>query len=143
MKVKFEKVNIQTKKPIEAINVTPKVKKIVEESSIKNGLVNIISLHTTTGITVTEGLSCLEEDIFFILDKLVPGEENYHHARYLDSYGRLGINAYAHLKSILTGMSSFFPIQDGKMVISSTQTIYFLEFDGPLCRTFCVQVLGE
>jgi len=143
MKVKLEKVSIQTKKPTEAINVTPQVKKIVEGSSIKNGLVNVITLHTSAGIAVTEGLSCLEEDIFFILDKLVPKEGSYHHARYLDSYGRLGINAHAHLKSILTGMSTFFPIQDGKMVISSTQTIYFLEFDGPLCRTFCVQVLGE
>lgn len=143
MKVKLEKVTIQTKKPMEAINVTPQVKKIVEESFIKNGLVNVITLHTSAGIAVTEGLSCLEEDIFFILDKLVPKEGSYHHARYLDSYGRLGINAHAHLKSILTGMSTFFPIQDGKMVISGTQTIYFLEFDGPLCRTFCVQVLGE
>jgi len=143
MKVKLEKVTIQTKKPMEAINITPKVKKIVEQSSIKNGLVNIISLHTSAGIAVTEGLSCLEEDIFFILDRLVPKEGDYHHARYLDSYGRLGINAHAHLKSILTGMSAFFPIQDGKMVISGTQTIYFLEFDGPLYRTFCVQILGE
>ncbi len=143
MKVEVKKVSIQTKKPVEAINITPQVKKIVEESSIKNGLVNIISLHTSAGIAVTEGLSCLEEDIFFILDKLVPQEGNYHHARYLDSYGRLGINAHAHLKSILTGMSTFFPIQDGNMVISGTQTIYFLEFDGPLYRTFCVQLLGE
>jgi len=143
MKVKLEKVSIQTKKPIEAINITPQIEKIVEESSVRNGLVNILCLHTSAGIAVTEGLSCLEEDIFFILDKLVPKEGNYHHNRYLDSYGRLGINAHAHLKSILTGMSAFFPIQDGKMVISSRQTIYFLEFDGPLYRTFCVQVLGE
>jgi len=144
MKIKLEKVGIQTKKPIEAVNITPKVKKVVEQSSIKDGLVNIISLHTSAGIAVTEGLSCLEKDIFFILDKLVPKEDSdYHHARYLDSYGRLGINAHAHLKSILTGMNTFFPIQDGKMVMSGTQTIYFLEFDGPLYRTFCVQVLGE
>jgi len=107
MKVKLEKVTIQTKKPMEAINVTPQVKKIVEESFIKNGLVNVITLHTSAGIAVTEGLSCLEEDIFFILDKLIPKEGNYHHARYLDSYGRLGINAHAHLKSILTGTVSY------------------------------------
>lgn len=37
--------------------------------------------------------------------------------------------------SIQTRMNTFFPIQDGKMVMSSTQTIYFLEFDGPLYRT--------
>ena len=143
MKIKLEKVSIQTKKPMEAVNITPQVEKIVEESSIKNGLVNIISLHTSAGISVTEGLPCLEKDIFYILEKLVPQEGNYHHARYLDSYGRLGMNAHTHLKSILTGMNTFFPIQDGKIVMSGTQTIYFLEFDGPLQRTFCVQVLGE
>lgn len=143
MKIKLKKVSIQTKKPMQAVNITPQVKKIVKESFVKDGLVNIMSLHTSAGIGITEGLSCLEEDIFFILEKLVPQEGDYHHARYLDSYGRLGMNAHTHLKSILTGMNTFFPIKDGKMVMSSTQTIYFLEFDGPLQRTFCVQVLGE
>jgi len=143
MRVKIEKVKIQTEKPVQAINITSIVERVVEESGVKDGLVNIMSLHTTSGICVTEGLSCLEEDIFSFLDKLAPEEGNYHHARYLDSYGRLGINAHAHLKSILTGMNAFFPVQDGKMVISKRQTIYFLEFDGPLQRTFCVQVLGE
>jgi len=143
MKVKLEKLQVQTTKPFEAVNITPRVEEVVKESGIKEGLVNILSLHTSAGICVTEGLSCLEKDIFFFLDKLVPQEGDYHHARYLDSYGRLGINAHTHLKSILTGMNTFFPVQDGKMVKSGSQTIYFLEFDGPLYRTYCIQVLGE
>jgi len=143
MIVKLEKINIQTTKSTEAINITAQVKKVVEESSVRNGLVNIISFHTTTGIAVNEGLPCLEEDIFFILDKLAPEDEKYHHARYLDSYGDMGVNANAHLKSILTGTNTFFPIENSKIVMSNRQTIYFLEFGGPLLRTYCVQVLGE
>jgi len=143
MIVKLEKISIQTTKPVEAINITPQVKKVVQESSIRNGLVNVTSFHTTAGIVVNEGLPCIEEDMFFILDKLVPEDEEYHHAYYLGSYGEMGANANAHLKSILTGVNTFFPIENSKIVMSNRQTIYFLEFGGPLLRTYCVQVLGE
>jgi len=143
MEIKFKKVTLQTKKPVEAINITSQIKKIIMESAIKNGIVSISTIHTTTGLIVTEGLPCLEKDILKILEKLVPEDENYLHNRYLESYGRLAVNAHAHIKSIISGINTFFPIQDGKIVMGGTQTIYFLEFDGPLYRKYCVQIIGE
>jgi thiamine phosphate synthase YjbQ (UPF0047 family) len=47
------------------------------------------------------------------------------------------------LKSILGGIQCSFPIEDGKVVRGSRQTIYFMEYGGPLERTYMVQVLGE
>lgn len=44
------------------VNITPKVSEIVRQSEIKNGMVFVVSRHTTTGILVNEGLECLEED---------------------------------------------------------------------------------
>lgn len=142
MKVIIKKNKVQTRKSEEAVNITPEIEKIVAESGVRNGLVNVMTMHTSSGLTVTEGLPCLKVDIMNHLAKLVPEEENYHHRRYLDFDGRLGFNADAHLKSVLAGISAMFPIQDGKLVKGSRQTIYFLEFDGPLERTYCVQVLG-
>ncbi|HEX5413200.1 MAG TPA: secondary thiamine-phosphate synthase enzyme YjbQ [Terriglobia bacterium] len=143
MIIKLEKIKVQSRKSEEAINITPKVEEVVQQSRVKQGLVNVMTSHTSSGLLVTEGIPCLEEDILTHFSRLFPEDENYHHRRYLDYDGRLGFNAETHLKSILGGISCSFPIEDGRMVRGSRQTIYFMEYDGPLLRTYMVQVLGE
>jgi secondary thiamine-phosphate synthase enzyme len=143
MKVILKQIGIQTRQEEEMVDITEEVKKVVRESGVKEGLVNVLTLHTSTGLTVNEGISCLERDILELLEKLVPQEGDYHHARYLDFDGRLGVNAYCHLRGCLLGINTFFPIHNGEMVIGLRQTIYFVEFDGPQYRSYAVQVLGE
>jgi secondary thiamine-phosphate synthase enzyme len=143
MIIKLERIKVQSRKSEEAINITPKVEEVIRQSGVQRGLVNVMTTHTSSGLLVTEGIPCLEEDILTHFRRLLPEDEDYHHHRYLDYDGRLGFNAETHLKSILGGISCSFPIEDGKMVRGSRQTIYFMEYDGPLLRTYLVQVLGE
>ena len=143
MIIKLERVKVQTRKAEEALDITPKVEELVEKTGVKNGLVNITTCHTSSGLLVTEGIPCLEEDIFTHFSRLLPAEEDYHHRRYLDFDGRMGFNADSHLKSIIGGIQCTFPIENGNIVRGSRQTIYFMEYDGPLERTYLVQVLGE
>jgi len=143
MIIKLERIKLQTRKTEEAINITAQVDEVVQKSGVKNGLVNVLTTHTSSGLLVTEGIPCLEEDIFTHLSRLFPEDEDYHHRRYLDFDGRLGFNADAHLKSIMGGVSCTFPIEDGKIVRGSRQTVYFMEYDGPLERTYLIQILGE
>lgn len=143
MIIKLERIKLQTRKLEEAVNITPQVEDVVRKSGVKQGLVNVMTTHTSSGLLVTEGIPCLEEDILTHLARLFPEEQDYHHRRYLDYDGRLGFNADAHLKSVVSGISCMFPIEDGKLVRGSRQTIYFMEYDGPLLRTYLVQVLGE
>ncbi|MGA3327386.1 MAG: secondary thiamine-phosphate synthase enzyme YjbQ [Terriglobia bacterium] len=143
MIIKLEKVKVQSRKAEEAINVTAQVDELVAKSGVKNGLVNVMTCHTSSGLLVTEGLPCLEEDILTHFARLLPEDGNYHHRRYLDFDGRVAFNAETHLKSILGGIQCSFPIENGKVVRGSRQTIYFMEYDGPLERTYLVQVLGE
>jgi len=143
MIIKLERIKLQTRKTEEAINITAQVDEAVQKSGVKNGLVNVLTTHTSSGLLVTEGIPCLEEDILTHLSRLFPEDENYHHRRYLDYDGRLGFNADAHLKSIIGGVSCTLPIEDGKIVRGSRQTIYFMEYDGPLERTYLIQILGE
>ena len=143
MIIKLERVKVQSRKSEEAINITSNVEDIVRASGVRNGLVNVMNMHTSAGLLVTEGIPCLEEDILAHFSRLFPEGEDYHHHRYLDYDGRLGFNADAHLKSVIGGMQCSFPIEDGQIVKGSRQTIYFMEFDGPLQRTYTVQVMGE
>jgi secondary thiamine-phosphate synthase enzyme len=143
MIIKLERVKVQSRKSEEAINITSNVEDIVRASGVRNGMVNVMNMHTSAGLLVTEGIPCLEEDILTHFSRLFPESEDYHHHRYLDYDGRLGFNADAHLKSVIGGMQCSFPIEDGRIVKGSRQTIYFMEFDGPLQRTYTVQVMGE
>lgn len=47
------------------------------------------------------------------------------------------------MKSTLIGVDLPLIIHDGKLLLGSSQGIYFLEFDGPRKRSFYVQVMGE
>lgn len=143
MKIFFEKISLQTKKVEELIKINQYVEDTVEKSGIKNGLVTINSLHTTAGITVNEGVECVQEDVLAFLEKLAPKEGNYRHARYLDPWGGSAANAETHLRNMLIGVSEAFPLENGKIVKGGLQTIYFVEFDGPSLRKFTVHVMGE
>ena len=143
MKIKLARLEVQTRKDQELVDITPEVERVVQESGVKDGVVNVLTMHTSSGIIVTEGLPCLEMDILNNLSKLAPETDSYFHNRYLDIDGRVAFNAPAHLKSILGNYCAFFPIENGKVVKGSRQVIYFAEYDGPLCRTYCVQVIGE
>jgi len=143
VRIKLEKLEVQTRGDKELVDVTPEVERVVRESGVQNGVVNVLTMHTSSGIVVTEGLPCLEMDVLNHLETLAPDDGDYYHNRYLDIDGRLGFNAGSHLKSILGGISAFFPIEDGQIVKGGRQRIYFAEYDGPLCRTYCVQVIGE
>ena len=135
-------LNKQTYKETELINITDQVKDLVRESGVKSGTVFILSMHTTTGLTVNEGIPDLEIDIEDFLYQAVSDSKNYYHARYLPSDGQMAVNATSHLRGMLLGFQNFFPIENGEMVCGSRQTIYLVELDGPQSRDYVVQILG-
>jgi secondary thiamine-phosphate synthase enzyme len=145
---KLERIEVQSRKDMEMIDITPEVERVVAESGLCNGLVLAMTTHTSSGLLVTEGVECLERDVLAHLERLAPkeppeGTPGYWHNRYLDYDGRLGFNAGDHLKSILGGVNCFFPVENRKVVRGSRQRVYFVEFDGPLARSVIIQVLGE
>ncbi len=120
-----------------------KVKEIVEKSKIKDGLISVITSHTSTGILVTEPLECIVSDLEVLLRELVKDDALYSHAHFLPTYGRTSANAPGHLRSILTGNSCMFPLRKGKMQMGAAQDILLMEFDGPQERRIFVEIVGE
>lgn len=132
-----------TRKYNELVPLGSQVCEIVKKSSVKNGIVFVITKHTTTGITVNERLECLEDDILDGLEKMFPEDGFYYHARFLDSYGAMAGNPTGHLKAMITGNNASFPIADGEVLLGSAQEVYLAEFDGPQERTITVTIMGE
>ena len=141
--VKLSKFVLQTMKEAQYIQITDRVEKIVEESGVKNGVVFVITAHTTSGITVNESLECLQSDMEVLMAELAPELKPYSHARMLHSYGQTAGNAPGHLKAMLTGAHAVLPVKDGKVVRGHAAEIFFAEYDGPQDRTVMVQVMGE
>jgi secondary thiamine-phosphate synthase enzyme len=141
--IEHNEIQIMTTEYNTFIRITEKVRDIVSNSKIKNGVVYVITAHTTTGIAVNEGLECLESDIHDLLCRLVPEDGNYAHARFLHSYGAMGNNPTGHLKSHLTGNHCVFPIADGEIRLGKAQEIYLCEFDGPQDRKVYITLMGE
>lgn len=143
MKSILHKLVLQTKQDTELVNITPRVIQAVSQSGIQSGFAHVTTLHTTTAITVNEGLQDIEHDLVALLTQLVPENSEYHHARFLHSDGQTAVNAHAHLRAALLGPNVLFPVEDGCLMMGERQTIYFVELDGPQRRHLVVQVLGD
>ena len=143
MQYHYKEVSICADKEFEMIRITDQVRAFVRESGVHNGIVFVITKHTTTGITVNESLPCVEKDIMATLDRLAPENYPYHHNHYLPSYGTIGGNAPGHLKSLLTGNHCVFPVLDSEVKLGTADDIYFCEYDGTKNRTYMIYVMGD
>ncbi len=135
-------IRILTERYNELDVITPQVEQAVAESGIQNGMVTVLTKHTTTGITVNEALECLESDMEIALGLFAPEDRPYSHARMLRDYGSTAGNPTGHLKAMLTGNHCHFLLQDGALVRGGAQDVYFCEFDGPAQRNVLIIIEG-
>jgi secondary thiamine-phosphate synthase enzyme len=143
LKFVVEKLFVNSKKSTELIRITDKVRRTVQMTGLKNGIVNVFTLHTTTAITINEDDTKLEDDIARFMVKLVPEDDSYAHHRFFRKDGRMAVNAYSHIRASLLGANVTMPLQDGSLVLGSRQNIYLVDLDGPQTRGLVVQVVGE
>lgn len=128
----MKSIAIATKTQIELINITPQIRKIVDDSGITDGTVHIFVPHTTAAVTINEGADpSVVKDILKELDKIVPLRDNYLH---------MEGNSAAHIKSTLVGASEGVMIENGSLVLGTWQAIFFCEFDGPRQRKVYVKI---
>ena len=142
MNIKSYTHDLASRQEFEMIKITEQVRQAVADSGVQNGVVFVISMHTTA-IMINESLPCVEKDIELTLERLIPTDGDYAHTHMLPSYGTCSGNAPGHLKSMLCGNHCVLPVIDGKMAGGSAQDIYFVEFDGLKIRKYTIQVMGE
>ena len=141
--VVLKEITVLTTQYNQWIRITDEIERVMKESGIQNGIVNVISRHTTTGVTVNESLECLESDMSEFLSRLAPEDWPYAHARMLRDYGSTAGNPTGHLKSLMTGNHCHLVVCGGELERGGAQEVYFCEFDGPAKRTVMVQIMGE
>jgi len=127
-------IEVVTRRDQELVDITEKVREIVRESGVREGIVYLYCPHTTAGICINENYDpTVAEDILSKLEELVPVAGAYRHAEG---------NAAAHIKSSLVGVSHPLLVSDGKPVLGTWQGVFFCEFDGPRRRKVLVKIIS-
>ncbi|HKJ08590.1 MAG TPA: secondary thiamine-phosphate synthase enzyme YjbQ [Gammaproteobacteria bacterium] len=106
------------------VDITPQVRKTLEQSGIRDGLVCVYAQGATAAVMIQENWDdSVQTDVVELLRKLIPRGVWRHDAQ--DG------NGDAHLKAGLVGPSETVPVIDGELGLSTWQNIFFCEFDGP------------
>ncbi len=117
-------ITVQTHKRCELFDITGEVEKIINQSEIKEGIVNVYVRGATAAVMIQENWDdSVQEDVIDLLKKLIPKGVWKHDIQ--DG------NGDAHLKAGLVGPSECIPIIDGKLGLSTWQNVFLCEFDGP------------
>ncbi len=143
MTIKHETVIVETGDRLQFMDLTKRIRDRLQRYNVKQGLVILSSLHTTTALFINEWQEALIHDLRVLLDRLVKEEaDGYRHndPRYSDCDRG---NAHSHLRSVLLGRQLSVPVVNGEMALGTFQSIIFAELDGPRERQIHLQVLGE
>jgi len=135
----FQKtVHVSTKGRCDVLDITVPVTRIVEESGIEFGIVNVSGVGSTLGVTTLEFEPGCVADLQRALDKIASANSDYaHNARWGDD------NGYSHLRSALVGTAKSFPVAGRRVAIGTWQQIVLCDFDDrPREREVIVTVVG-
>ena len=126
---------------MQLINVTDRINEIVRKSGIRDGMVHLQSLHTTTAIFINEWQDALLHDVRRFLDDVVSRESYWRHndPKYSDCERK---NADSHLRGMVMGQTLCLQVRNSTVLLGTWQSIILAEFDGPRSRSMSIQVSG-
>ena len=130
-------ITVSSTKREELIDITSKVKDIVKESKIKQGICTLYAPHATGAIIINENADPnICDDILEALKDLIPAGKWRH--------DRIDNNADAHIKSSIIGSSATIPIKDNQLQLGTWQDIFMADLDGPReSRKIIITIIGD
>ena len=130
----IETLSISTVGKFEFQDITGRVRSVLRDSGVSDGICVVYSPHTTGGITINEHADpSVVADIIKQLDKNIPLRAGYAHTEG---------NSAAHIKTSLVGCSESIIIQNGNLLLGTWQGIFFCEFDGPRSRKVHIKIIS-
>lgn len=140
MKHFLKEITLDTRSPVEFVDLTKEVAGALEESRVKDGIVTIFTKHTTTAIKINERCERLQDDMKEMLINAVRLPHYRHDENTVDSRA----NSKSHLMSMLLSASENIPVSGGRLMLGGWQSVFFVELDGPRRqRQIMVKIIGE
>ena len=136
-----ESLLVQTDQRIELVDVTDIVMDRIRQSTVREGMASLWSMHTTCALFINEAQKALHADIMRVLEQVVDRDAEWmHNDPQHSDCDRM--NADSHLRAMLLGHSVTLQISAGEPVLGQWQRVIVAELDGPRARSIRVQVMG-
>lgn len=132
------KISIETQKGESLVNITDAVREAVRNSGVQEGLCVLYVPHTTGGLVINSGMDPrTTQDVIEDIHRLVPTRADFHHI--FDT----PTDAAGHIKAVLVGGSQTVIVSGGEVLLGSSQSIFFFEFDGPRKRQVIARIMRD
>lgn len=146
--VNMRRLAFETLEPIQFLDITDAVADAVRSTGVREGIVTIVSRHTTMAVRIQEAEPLLLEDLLGFLRRLAPSNVHYQHndfrIRTHHMHQNESPNGHSHCLQFLLGTSETVPIEDGELLLGEWQRIFLVELDGPrLKREVLIQTVGN
>ena len=121
------------------VNITPDIRKLVDQSKVQEGLCLVNAMHITASVFINDNEDGLLHDYEKWLEELAPHEpiEQYKHNDTGED------NADAHLKRQVMGREVVVAITNGELDFGPWEQIFYGEFDGKRSKRVLVKIIGE
>ena len=139
MKSLTEYLTFKTKSKKEFVNITSDDEKLVQKSSIKEGICLVNAMHITASVFINDNENGLHHDYDKWLEELAPHTpiDQYRHNDTGED------NADAHLKRQVMGREVVIAITDGNLDFGPWESIFYGEFDGQRNKRVLIKIIGE
>ena len=139
MKSLTEYLTFKTKTKKEFVNITSDIEKLVQKSTIREGICLVNAMHITASVFINDNESGLHHDYDKWLEQLAPHGpiDQYRHNDTGED------NADAHLKRQIMGREVVIAITNGELDFGPWEAIFYGEFDGQRNKRVFVKIIGE
>jgi len=121
------------------VNITPQVRKALQESGIQEGLLLCNAMHITASVFINDNEPGLHADYEKWLEELAPHEPVSAYRHNLSGED----NADAHLKRQVMGREVVVAVTGGKLDFGPWEQIFYGEFDGGRRKRVLIKIIGE
>ena len=141
LQVHAETLTVETDTRFQLVDITERLTNLVRGLGVREGMANLLSLHTTCSVLINESQAALVADIKRFLEHVVDRDAEWMHNDPAHSDCDR-FNADSHLRALLLGQTLTLQISGGEVVLGQWQRILLAELDGPRSRSVRLQVMG-
>lgn len=147
MKTANYEIGFKTEKKYQFNDITDEIVEFVKKSDVKNGMINIQSLHTSSGLLVNENEPLLLEDYKTLWKDIFSPKGKYNHdnfeIRTVNMCEGECQNGHSHLNAAFLDTSVTLNVIDGKINFGRWQRVFFVELDRSRDRKVSLLIMGE
>ena len=139
------RIRLTTRHPTEFIDLTERLERLVADAGVRFGILNVQTLHTTTGVVVNEHEPLLLGDFQGLLERAAPVDARYRHddpaARTVNVTAAERPNGHSHCRALLLPSSVALNVAHGRLQLGQWQRVFLVELDGPREREISALLL--